>query len=318
MTSPQESFAFIFNNLEPAFSEELEIIPQHIFRKAKAEEVTKIKEIIIQIGPLFISEKCLPYEVKWEKKVNGNSYSASILPDKDWRYHVIAFEGTNKEMCELAHASSLIKNHLDFGLTFTNWITPDGTGALCSDNVQNTLNYYCNYLNPLNRKPSRITKEELYSIKMYYDSIKALPRDSYLYKAIENLDTLKTIPHKSELLILGYFTIIESIITHKSKGAEDLSQRHQFANKLILLRKRFVRQLNISQYFQEGKEETIWKRLYDYRSCLAHGSNPDFSSNDFKILKDKQSVFSFIHETLKLTIITALQELELVTDLRDC
>lgn len=318
MTSPQESFAFIFNNLEPAFSEELEIIPQHIFRKARAEEVEKIKEIIVQIGPLFIPEKSLPYEVKWEKSVNGNSYLASILPEKDWRYYVIVFQGTNSEIQELGYASSLIKNHLDFGLIFINFTPPIGLGTYVSPDVQNTFNYYCDYLNPLNMKPSCITKEELCSIEMYYNSIKALSHDGYLYKAIENLGTLKNIPRKSDLLILGYFAIIESIITHEPRSKETLdSINHQFTNKLTLLRKRFTRPLDYSQYFQEGKEATIWKKLYDYRSCLAHGDNPDFSKI-FTILKDKLSVFSFIHETLKLTIIAALKEPDLISDLRNC
>jgi hypothetical protein len=40
--------------------------------------------------------------------------------------------------------------------------------------------------------------------------------------------------------------------------------------------------------FGEVSAETIWGKMYDYRSSLAHGNEPDFNKN-LKILKDRRS-----------------------------
>ncbi len=132
------------------------------------------------------------------------------------------------------------------------------------------------------------------------------------------LHRLKRIPKESELLTIGYFSIIEALITHAPRLDESLdSISHQLKNKLILLRKRFERKIEYSSYFLDTKEKTIWALLYSYRSHIAHGGIPDFTKK-FQVLKSKEVVLDFLRENIKCLILCSLREPELMSDLKNC
>ncbi len=74
------------------------------------------------------------------------------------------------------------------------------------------------------------------------------------------------------------FSIVESLVTHQPKSSDSgESLTHQIATKLPLLQKRFQRSLDHTQYFPDLREHDLWKRLYNYRSALAHGEECGFS-----------------------------------------
>lgn len=193
-------------------------------------------------------------------------------------------------------------------------------GTMWPSSLQTTYQYHNDPVLSF-RGPLLLKENDIKLIGEYYVLIEPFLKNDYPFikKALSKFSILKQIPQDSELLILGYFSIIESLITHAPRSNETLdSINHQIANKIILLRKRFDRTINYSEYFDcSGNEETIWKKLYSYRSCLAHGSEPDFT-NKLRLLKDKKTVCSFVQEVLKLIIIISLREPELISDLRNC
>lgn len=57
--------------------------------------------------------------------------------------------------------------------------------------------------------------------------------------------------------------------------------------------------------------------MYDYRSRLAHGDNPDFQ-RDFAILQNPTLALDLLKGVVKATLRYALVEPRLVVDLREC
>ena len=117
--------------------------------------------------------------------------------------------------------------------------------------------------------------------------------------------------------IIGLFSIIESLITHSTKQNVDDSLNHQIKTKIPLLSKKFQRTLNYEKYFSPANEETIWGKLYDFRSKIVHEGNENIEK-DNSVLKSLNSVTDFLKETVKLLILFALKEPQLLTDLKKC
>jgi hypothetical protein len=128
--------------------------------------------------------------------------------------------------------------------------------------------------------------------------------------AVQNFSSLRDISNGSDLVIVGLFAIIESLITHAPRSSESLdSINHQITNKIILLRKRFSRDVLPKAYFMDATEDKIWKKLYSYRSAVAHGTPVNFDG-DHQILKDRITVIKFLQDNIKELIILGLKEPE--------
>lgn len=234
------NYTFILNNIQPDFTEEIEVIPKHFFRNANQNEIENIKSTIKSLGGPYLPFFDTPvYESKWKKEdCNGSQDYFYAGPDK-WRYYVIAFEGNNSKINVLQYASNLIKNHMDFGFTILK-MHPEGMGIAFSNSFR-TIYQYHNDPMLYFKEPSILTENDMRLISEYHDLIEQFSDNfPFIKKAVSKLSILKQIPPDSDLLILGYFSIIESLITHAPRSNETLDLiNHQIANKIILLRKRF-------------------------------------------------------------------------------
>jgi hypothetical protein len=70
-------------------------------------------------------------------------------------------------------------------------------------------------------------------------------------------------------------------------------------------------------YFDEVSPDNLWKKLYGFRSSIAHGQRPGFSG-DYAVLKDIEAVVGFLDEVCKRLLIYSLMEPDLINDLRAC
>jgi hypothetical protein len=109
---------------------------------------------------------------------------------------------------------------------------------------------------------------------------------------------LDALPHKSPLLFLGYFAVLEALLTHKVKDTDTIdSITRQVKQKVILLNNRWFPPIDYGP-FHGAKPERIWSTMYAYRSCLAHGGSPDFM-NDLKQLGNREQALTLLKETVK-------------------
>jgi len=116
---------------------------------------------------------------------------------------------------------------------------------------------------------------------------------------------------------LGYFAILESLLTHPPKPTDPYeSITRQVKKKIALLDNRWTDRIDYTR-FAGTPPETVWKRMYHYRSALAHGAKPDFG-RELSALQNAETALNLLKETVKAVIRYALLEPQLLVDLREC
>jgi hypothetical protein len=133
---------------------------------------------------------------------------------------------------------------------------------------------------------------------------------------VELLLELRDLPRFSPLQILGYFAILESVLTHQPNPDDRYeSITRQITQKLALLNRRWQPALDYSP-FGVASHEKIWKKMYAYRSSIAHGRRPDFKS-ELALLKNEDAANALIRDAVKKAICQAYVEPRLVGDLHN-
>ena len=128
---------------------------------------------------------------------------------------------------------------------------------------------------------------------------------------------LEALPWHSPSKFLAYFGILESLLTIKPKPNDQCASiTHQIKNKIALLDHRWSPCLDYSA-FNGAKEDTVWAKMYAYRSALAHGDTPNFGS-ELQKLGSHENAMELLKSAVKAIARLALKEPQLMTDLRRC
>ena len=319
-----KSFTFVLSLINVEGDLPIEVIPQHLFQKANPDQIDTIKELLARLFPYPWLESPYEYTVQEIPQDTPGSfeYKYEVLPQQDWRYWVIAFEGYNTEIPELGFASALLKNDLELGFTVLSLDiirdAPSGSQGYLW-HLPSLFSYFLDDM--FGKKPVvNINSADIGEIGTNYALIKSISAEhEHITRALERFDTLRSLPRSSELVIIGLFSIIESLITHSPKLSESSdSLSHQIKTKIPLLGKRFQRALDYELFFDpSSKESAIWSKLYDYRSKIVHGEHTDIDSK-LQILRSRENIISFLREAVKLLLLLALKEPVLLTDLKKC
>ena len=154
-----------------------------------------------------------------------------------------------------------------------------------------------------------VTTGALNQIRLLNGAIESFS-DSYkdIARAVQMFESLKILPRQSEFQVLGLFGIIELLITHAPRAAEiGDSIRHQVRTKIPLLARHSGQHIDYKAFFPGCTEDKAWDLLYNYRSRLAHGGEPNFVGS-LKLLKDRGTALRFLRYATKCLIRYALQE----------
>jgi hypothetical protein len=262
------------------------------------------------------------FEIRESRKDESHTeYIHEKLEPEDWRYWVITFEGTNSEIQDLESASSLLNNDLEFGFTVL------GDGPEFPPEMQGQYNglmwprsiltYFMDI--PSYEAVTGISSKDIEEIGTIYTRIKALSREhEAIRRALQLFDSLKSLPRRSEMVVLGLFSVMECLLTHRPDPKDPTdSLTRQIKAKMPLLSKRFDWKLDYGAFFEQADEDTVWARLYDYRSRIAHGESTTLSRN-LRILRSNDKIIEFLRETAKLLLLLALREPVLLIDLKKC
>ena len=238
------------------------------------------------------------------------------LNPEEWRYWVVAFEGSNAELQDLQSACSLIQDDIELGFHCLTggFLAGQGLGW----HQPSLLAFFSNpdFDHPVLRT---IRGKDLFEIASTYKRIKTLDGShTHVPRALRRFDDLRSLPRDSELGVIGLFSILESLVTHAPgpAGFED-SLGRQISKKMPLLRKRFARESVHSNLFGGILEEALWKILYEYRSKIVHGEDAALDKG-LKVLGDRRKVIGYLKETVKLLLLLSLTEPVLMTDLKQC
>lgn len=312
--------SFIASCLQIEGALPIELTSRHTLRAATDTEIEILRRQIKRDCPESQSP-WIVYEssVREECHGNGTTRHFEALPRDQWRYWVIAFEGTNNELHELECLLLLLP--VDLEIEFTLMYDQTSQQGDVSGVFNRVFRFYNRY-SPFNvafGQIEQLTAAEISRVATLFQLQRDLPQEfEFIKTSMKSFLDLRSMPSHSPLLIVGLFSIIESLITHAPRLTETLdSINHQITNKITLLRKFYSRQVLPQNYFQDSSEAAIWKKMYSYRSSVAHGTPVDFHK-DLRPLKDRETVVLFLRNNIIELLILALNRPDLISDLRKC
>ena len=314
----QHGYVFVLTPIELLCPAGVEVAPAHRIARADTEQVEFINQFLSRFNPLPFSPPS-PYENSVRVVPGDNPGDVKFLYDtlsrEDWNYWVIAFKGNNSSLQELEWACALIPNDIELGfhVMFHEAIQGPAVGWDPA-----ALSTFFNH-SPESLPTKRITQMDLNLIRQHFDEIKCLPPEfPHIRRALQRFDQLRWLPRRSEMVVIGLFSVIESLVSHAPKltdSADSLS--HQLRTKLPLLRKRFAYPLEHGNQFGEIEEVNLWKKLYAYRSKVVHGEDSQLNG-ELGCLGKVESVIKYLQETSKRLLQLSLREPQFMTDLKKC
>ncbi len=293
-----------------------EIIPGRTLRKAAIEEIKSIKELIESIFGTHFSGNL------WQtRRPESGKGKYVTLPESQWRYFVIEFSGDNQELALLEKALSIAPCGIELGFTLSS--TTFGTKKVPAciyspPRLFQSLSALQDALYSADGPGQSLTNADVEQVSKIYAALKAHDHNVVdLNRVFQLLFQLKDLPHFSPLQVLGFFAVLESILTHRP-NPEDRhdSITRQIKQKLALLNRRWQPPLDYSN-FAAPSHDILWSKMYEYRSAIAHGATPDFKSK-LKILQNPLNANALVSEAAKKTICQALTEPQLLADLQNC
>ena len=157
---------------------------------------------------------------------------------------------------------------------------------------------------------------------------------SFVCKSINSFSWSAKSPSFMPLKIVELFSVIELLISHKPMDNDSYGTiTKQLCNKLNLINNRLSDPFSIKTFFDpiiiqdKSKRESmqkkfsifeIIKRLYEFRSNVAHGNESDFKT-DLLILQSEDNAIRFLeNELIPKLLKFSLREPQLVKDIKLC
>lgn len=311
---PRNGFAFLTNVLGIDGADELELIPGHILRKATKDEIVIIKEILAENNGRVGGKYFYP----WEMEDRGGGLFDDA-PEQDWKYFVIAFNGTNQGINLLEQTLVLFDSGPRIGFTIIAWGGQRAVGLhpgrLFQAMQERSFSINANLIQEFTHT---VNVEQAVQIRRLAEQLSAHPILGIdVPRMTQQLLNLQALDINSDVAFLGYFSLLESMLVHKPdpKDPNDSITR-QVKKKITLLDNRWTPRLDYTA-FGTANTESIWGRMYALRSAIAHGDVPDFR-NSLQMLKDRGKAGGLLMSTVRAVARYALREPQLVTDLREC
>lgn len=317
----KESFIFFGDLIEINEKKEIELVKNYILKKANKEQVKTIKNFISDYTKI-LHHNINRYEFYAVPKDNGFSYLP--LDKKNWNYWVIEFPEVNMSEC-LSLALGLAKIDLTilFLGTYNGLKTILGkeVPGIVSNQLKTLTFFYNTQFDKIETKI--ISKCDVNEIKELFHTLNKFKENKdefdFIEKALEDFSNLQVVPKNSPFRILGYFSILELLLTNYKPNESSINT--QLQTKINLVNNQAKDFINFREYFGGADTNTleiIIAKLYQYRNDIAHGNKSDFEKQ-LKIFKNSRSfIQEFLRDLTKNTIIFAIQEPKLILDLKKC
>ena len=285
------------------------LAPGTIIRRASKEEIVAAKEVCKDFGAThWTAWECEGYQDrKYER-----------LPESRWRYFVIAFTASHTTITEIERTLTIATCGIKIGFTLMK-------GPFRGVTNQPTIVFDPARLFHLLQGIGEGKVPFLEVAKSDAKNIRALRSKFQLHdntilnakEVIQQILDLEALPPQSPLLFLGYFAVLESLLTHQPKKTDTIdSITRQIIRKVILLDNRWDPRIDYG-FFKGAKQDTIWSAMYSYRSSLAHGGAPDFNG-ELHLLGNSDQALKLLKNTVKGVLRQSLIEPRLIVDLRNC
>ncbi|MDO8334414.1 MAG: HEPN domain-containing protein [Nitrosomonas sp.] len=315
-----ENFAFVMNVKEFLSPVPYEMTTDHLFRRATSNEIEIIDNTVKEMSASPHKHTLKRF---WKRRLPGPPYiKDDLLPEEEWRYYVITFNGENSHLMQYIQAASDISpKEIEIGFNITFHMSGE---KICHSYGSIPSRYY-QTLQRIDRDPDyfiNIKQDDISYISSKYSQIIKHDPSSYPsafdVKDVTLLDinNLKSLPYRSRFQFLGYFAILESLLVHKPKSTDPYDTiTRQVKKKLVLLDNIWTPRLDYT-FSPTSSTEKIWGKMYELRSQIAHGDS--IKSYDYGCLKEYSFAFSLLEQTVKSILRFTLDNTRLIVDLREC
>lgn len=308
-----QSFVFLLNPLHYDGALPIELLPGAHLDRATPKQVTLINELRERCGragrSFAFDREPIPAHIR-----NSPQWDRKLWPRTT--FWAINFDIAADHVLNFRRVSQLTDNEFEFGAIFP----PDNQPFAPRIEYPWTIESYFdldwrNDAQSLNVEDLLLSKSLLEKLCAFRtatdDSTKKL-----VVRVFDDFVDLSNEHRINHLRLLGHFGLIEALITHEP-GASGQRLSHQVRTKMTLLMRRFHRELPPRNFFALDDPLAAWTMLYRVRSCYAHGGTADFSTT-FKQIQSVPKAFRFVRESLKRLIVLALDEPQLIFDLKNC
>jgi hypothetical protein len=112
-----------------------------------------------------------------------------------------------------------------------------------------------------------------------------------------------------DFTVLALFAVVEMLLTHQP-GDKEIgdSLTHQIVTKIPLLESRMGVPPDYGVFGSDVDRAQVWRALYHYRSCIAHGNHYDFAHRVLGVLGDPAKALSFMRVATRRVLRFALDE----------
>jgi hypothetical protein len=311
-------FFLIDNILDVRVALPYELGPGQRLQRATNDQIVAIKTMLKESGlDGAVGKRSSWYENSFETNALRQRIPTK-LPPEDWRYFIIAFDTRsvpNSQSLDVLRALYLEQPAVYSScLAYTTGVY--GEGQANARAFQTTTSEERRFSVP----ELEVVDETVASNwRIANSTFASLDFDRYegIYNATELFRRLHDSIMPSGFRVLGLFMVIEMLLTH-APGDKEIgdSLAHQISTKIPLLAERMSLPLDYVVFSKDVRADQIWKRLYQYRSLIAHGSHAEFSSGPLALLKDQRTADRFLTTATRRLLRLAINEPALVTALK--
>ena len=316
-----KSFVFLGDLIDLEGKKSIKLADGYILTKANKSQVVAIKN---NIEPFIVSTNLRIN--KYERKIKQKNKNEAIfypLDENEWNYWIIQ---SSTFQFDKKFGLALQLSKLDFTIILEGIypLFPKKQIGIMSRYLT-TANYFIDdidYNSKFHYK--KVTSEnvkELRKIFMLLNDLDEIKYD-FIVKALDDFVDLGNISKSSTFKVIGYFSILEHLLTtYKSDLPNSDSLKIQLSKKIMFLNTKFEKEIQLSDFFKgphSNTIETIVRKLYEYRNDIAHGNKSDFE-NDLQLLKNQRNnILEFLKLVLKNVLCYAIEYPQLVSDLKEC
>ena len=188
--------------------------------------------------------------------------------------------------------------------------------ALCSGTLSDSRN----------QRSRRLTAEDLDQFKTLFRAAyltdQALPQKFQVF--VEQYDLVRKLPENSPYQFSSLVSLVDGILTHAPQPTDPTSSiGRQIRGKLRLLSRRDKTAPDPGSYFPRAKQKNndaiaeIWKRLYELRSVIAHGGQPNFETGQLADLSSLARASDFVDTTVRMLLRILVTDPQFIDDLKN-
>lgn len=325
---PAYYFISELTELDP--KEIIHINEEMTIKLADEKQIETIRSLLTKYGedPRGLTSKLFQeYKIK-ERLPSGGINRTRRSPD-DYRYFLLEHDSPQYE-ANILKVFQLMENEffIPFGFAYADFGTSifQPLGELATFVYYNDQNivFPLGYPDTMNlpKDPKTFEENDLIEFRTILTVLRTFNFTDFpiIEKSLSDFFKVNEISNNSIFKIVSYFACLELLIVNSNDRLNYITQ--QLETKLELLNNRFSISIEINDYLKGPDTLTLGKVIsvmYSYRSSIAHGDFLDFNKR-LKIL-EKTSIIEIqqiLRLLLKRLLIFALEEPQLITDLKKC